>query len=137
MGNIQSYIASKQLVSSGGWRFKPWTPWEGEMGDLETRWRKESIIPVCFQGYCPETTRGLSSEREVCRLGSDVKRWMGQAPYAHGGHLASHPPSPISLTFSGHSVAGLYVYLWAPHTWRAWWAPSLRAHLYPQQDAHC
>lgn len=53
MGNIQSYIASKQPVSSGGWRFKPWTPWEGEMGDLEAQ-VEEGVYNSCvLSGLLP------------------------------------------------------------------------------------
>lgn len=47
MENIQSCIASKQPVSSGDWRFKPWTPGEGEMEDLETQVEGRNLLCLC------------------------------------------------------------------------------------------
>lgn len=71
MGNIQSYIASKQLVSAGGLGVQALDPWGGgDWGSEDLEGGKEAIIPAHFWGYCSETTGILSLQGEVCRLGS-------------------------------------------------------------------
>lgn len=106
MGNIQFYIASKQPVSSGGWKFKPWTPGEEEIGGVKT-WREGRrllFLPAsgatalrpqaffqCREKYIDWALKGFRSE-EVGGTGL-ICTW--RAP------LTSLLPPPISLLIVG------------------------------------
>lgn len=66
----------------------------------------ETVILACYSDY-----------RWLFTAGSE--RWDG-APSAH-----FTAPPPISVVYSGDSLAGLHVHLWASHTRRAGRAPDL------------